>query len=200
MFIDLFPTVLFQKNLEDISDNELQKYVKQVYNEESVAEYDNKGYTTKNQNLLNLPLFSKLKNHILYYSLNYFKELGYTDFDIQIICSWGNIVDTNHKIHKHFHTNSFISGCFYPTINPSPIMFTNPIDDKWTFTDIKDSTPNKHRSWGSFKYFPKAKDMLLFPSWLLHEVIKSNQDGRVTIAFNIIPKGEIGTLSNKIYF
>jgi len=200
MFIDLFPTVLYQENLIDISDEELQQYIKQVYDEESIEEPNNKGTTTINQKLLDLPLFFKLKKHVLYYSHNYFTELGYSDFDIQISCSWANIVNTNHSIQKHYHTNSFLSGCFYPTSNPSPIMFTNPIDDKWIFEDIKNSFPNKHRTWGSFKYVPKVKDILLFPSWLLHEVIESKQDGRITIAFNIIPKGEIGTLANKINF
>ena len=200
MFIDLFPTVIFQKNLIDISNQEINDYVKCVYTEEKVEEYNNKGYTTFNQQLVNLPIFSKLKNNILIYSKLYFKELGYKEFDIQIACSWGNVVDTNHDIQEHYHTNSFLSGCFYPTDNPSPISFNNHIDDKWTFFDVKEHKPNKHRTWGSFKYFPKKKDILLFPSWLRHKVIQSKEDGRVTIAFNVIPKGEFGDLANKIYF
>jgi len=49
-------------------------------------------------------------------------------------------------------------------------------------------------------FLPEPKSIILFPSFLNHKVMpnETNKD-RYSIAFNIIPKGEFGDTTMKLY-
>jgi len=199
MFIDLFPTVVFQKNLQDISNKEINNFTNFILNEQS--NYTPKeGYTTFNQNLLSSPVFNNLNKEILDYVKNYFKELGYINYEFKIICSWGNILSKDDQIHTHFHKNSLISGSYYLTNNNSSIRFFNHLDNEWLFELGNKNNFNTIRSCSYWDFTPVQNMLILFPSWLPHKVLPSNsQENRISIAFNIVPKGEFGVPTGKFY-
>ena len=200
MFIDLFPTTLFKKSLKEISSQELNSYIEFVLNTSKAEPEENPhGFSTLNQNLLTVNIFSKLKEYILINSRIYIESLGYKGFDIQISTSWGNVLSKNQNIPSHYHSNSFISGVFYPQ-DSSPLTFESPTKKEWIFKTEKELDTQNFRTWEDYHFYPKTRDLLLFPSFVYHGVTHNMIDDRVSIAFNIIPKGEFGGFTSKIYF
>ena len=196
-FIDLFPTVIFLKNLNNILDTDINCYKDIICNEILSQEGDN-GSFTSNQKLLNNPSFINLKTQILYFSKKYLNELGHKFQDIQIASSWGNVLKESNQIHNHIHSNAYICGSFYLD-DSSPIVFQNPLFDNWKFFPEFEDNSNNFRKFESFSIFPKSKDIIIFPSWLKHRVSPTSQNQRISIAFNIIPKGEFGGNTSKLY-
>ena len=193
-YINLFPTVISSIILKDISDNEIKKYKEILAKEPWWISNNRNGHSTDNQDILDLPVFLKLKNNILNLSKKYLKNLGFKDHDCKICNSWANLVNSNEEIFGHEHVNSFLSGVFYLSPTNSNIYFKNPIDDQWLFRVQKTSKQiSKPQTWEEYCITPKQNQLLLFPSWLIHKVGKSEIDKRLSIAFNIIPTGLIGT-------
>ena len=199
MFIDLFPTVVFTQNLKLIFIKEINNFINFILNEKS-SYTPKEGYTTFNQNILSSPIFNNLNKEILNYVKDYFKEIGYTKYNFKIICSWGNVLSNNEQIHTHFHKNSLISGSYYLTKNNSSIRFFNHLDNDWLFELGDKSNSSTYRSCNYWDLIPTQNMLVLFPSWLPHQVLPSNsQEDRISIAFNIVPKGEFGVPTGKFY-
>ena len=123
---------------------------------------------------------------------NYVKEILKTELDVYITQSWLNVVEPGGKIKSHWHSNSIISGTFYISTEK---------DDKIAFTDpnrkIKlQYEPNESTYWNSTMcYFPVINNqLLLFPSWLEHEVIPNEKatTNRLSISFNTYARGFFG--------
>ena len=190
-FIDLFPTVVYTEDIKNSYD--ISSYVNFINNTKIIQAHENKsyGYVTENSNVLNENIFSNLKQFILKKGLIYLKELGHIVEDLQISNSWGNILDKEQLIGSHLHTNSYISGVLYLT-NSSSIRFKNPLITKDHFTPSRLSDPNNFRSNIDWVITPTPGLILLFPSWLEHGANPSETDNRISIAFNIIPKGKFG--------
>jgi len=195
--INLFPTVISSSFLKDISKNEIEDYIKFLNKEGWSKDQKNNGYFTENPMVLDDPIFSKLKNNILNLSKEYFKNLGFIDHNFKICNSWGNLINKGEAIPSHIHRNSLISGCFYLSPDNSNIYFETPIEKKWLFSMEKkegnDNNPQKPQTWTQYGMNPKQNQLIFFPSWLTHITDESKVDGRISIAFNIIPKGLVGT-------
>ena len=190
-FINLFPTVLFGQILS-FSSFEIQEFKKFVLNSPSKTGNEGDGSYTLGQTILNNKLFLKLRKEILNYSKIYLDKLNHEYEDIQISNSWANSVGSNESIHSHSHANSYISGVFYFD-NSSDIEFTDPLINQWAFKSSTLSTT-------SVPITPLPNLLLLFPSFLYHRVIPNqNTQTRLSIAFNIIPKGEFGPDTGKLY-
>ena len=112
--------------------------------------------------------------------------------ELKISLSWANICKNSEGLHPHCHPNSWISGIYYVTNNPSPTVFLNPLNPltKQGIL-VQSSTPEfEPKQWGgNFS----AGDMILFPSWLHHYVIPQENYKRVTISFNVMPSGITST-------
>ena len=96
--------------------------------------------------------------------------------------------------HRHRHTNSIISGVFYiATVENDKIYFHDPnilIKDRLEFKIRKYNQYNS-KSW----FFEiDALDLILFPSWLEHNVMHNvNQTtDRISLSFNTFAKGDFG--------
>lgn len=190
-FVDLFPTVICT---EDIKNNhDISSYVNFINNIKIIQAHENKsyGYVTENSNILNESIFSNLKQLIIKKGLLYLEELGHVVEDLQISNSWGNVLDKEQLIGSHLHTNSYISGVLYLT-NSSSIRFKNPLVQKDHFTPARTVNTNNFRSITGFNITPSPGLMVIFPSWLEHGASPSEVDNRISIAFNIIPKGKFG--------
>ncbi len=105
---------------------------------------------------------------------------------------WINVLETGGAQAMHTHANSFISGVIYIThshpsantvfikgIGGTDFVFTNqsPKTKVGQFNGGKWITPQAN-----------AGDMMLFPSYLLHEVPQNRGERRISLSFNAIPE------------
>jgi uncharacterized protein (TIGR02466 family) len=184
--------------LSDITPHDISLYKDLVI---SSPVYENKGgyFTTLEQNFLNDPLFSKLLKNIYHTSKEYLKEVGHKFEDIQISNSWAVISNKNNESPHHNHVNAYLSGVYYLT-DGSPIEFLNPVDKLWNFYPEFNEEADDFRSYRTFQLDPIPNLLLIFPSYLPHKILPSTKDtSRISIAFNIIPKGEFGVDAAKLY-
>ena len=165
-----------------IENHNLGNY-KSYINSQDLYSNGKNGSVTKNQNLLDDLIFTNLKKDILKYSKQYLTQINHNFQDIQISASWANVLNQNEKIFLHNHSNSYISGVIYLNYGAN-IKFIDPIDNLWTFTH--------HPNPVSYEISPEPGLILLFPSFVNHQVETSQENNRVSIAFNIIPKGPFG--------
>lgn len=104
---------------------------------------------------------------------------------------WTNVLDTGGSQSMHSHANSFVSGVVYlsashPSANT--VFVRNPGASEFTFRHNSRTTqvgPFNAGKWATPEIEPG--DMVLFPSYLLHEVPRNQGGQRVTLAFNAIP-------------
>jgi uncharacterized protein (TIGR02466 family) len=104
---------------------------------------------------------------------------------------WVNVLDAGGRQAVHTHANSFISGVVYLTrSHPSAnIVFHKSLGG----SDFIFSNHNKNARIGPFNgskwVMPEisAGDLVLFPSYLLHEVPTNQGEQRISISFNAIP-------------
>ncbi len=104
---------------------------------------------------------------------------------------WSNVLETGGSQSLHAHANSFVSGIVYLTpSHPSAhtVFVRNPGGSEFTFrhnTSTSETGPFNAGKWVTPSIEPG--DMLLFPSYLLHEVPRNQGGRRITLAFNAIP-------------
>jgi uncharacterized protein (TIGR02466 family) len=112
--------------------------------------------------------------------------LGYDvtdlDFSVQIFISEMKLNDFHGS---HTHPNSLLSGVFYLQVpeGSSPIVF----DDPRSFRKFV-SLPKLENStnWERVHFVPEEGLLLIWESWLDHEVPKNNsKNGRITMVFNL---------------
>jgi len=198
-FIDLFPVTIMGERLNDISLHKNQEYQAFLNNPKAyIPTEDGYGMATINQRILDLPLFLDLKPQIINYSKLYLNKLGHEYQDIEICNSWGTRTPNGHKSTVHNHKNSYISGVYYLS-KGSNIRFFSPIAEEWYFLpSIKFKEANPH-TYQSYYITPLPSLLLLFPSYLLHQIEENKGPDRFSISFNIIPKGEFGPNTGKLY-
>jgi uncharacterized protein (TIGR02466 family) len=192
-FIELFPTLLLGGILDKITSEQMNSYKTHLLSIQYIDENQN-GKSSLDQHILDNPLFFNLKNSIFEFSFKYLKKLNHVVEDLQISNSWSNILDKNETIHEHTHANSYISGVFYLD-NSSPIAFKNPTSFYkygWNPEFSSSEDPN------IVLVTPERGLLLIFPSWLKHAVFSSQEDNRMSIAFNILPKGKFGPNTGRI--
>ena len=104
---------------------------------------------------------------------------------------WTNALDTGGAQSMHAHANSFVSGVVY--LSPShpsanTVFVRNPGSNEFTFRHNSRTAqvgPYNAGKWVTPEIEPG--DMVLFPSYLLHEVPRNQGGPRLTLAFNAIP-------------
>lgn len=104
---------------------------------------------------------------------------------------WTNMLETGGSQAMHSHANSFISGVFYltPSHPGSRTVFIRP-PGGFEFNFRHHTRDAAMGPFNAGKYMvPAAEpgDLVLFPSYLYHEVPKNQGEQRITIAFNAIP-------------
>ena len=133
-------------------------------------------------------------------ALNYFVDdvLGIVQ-NFQITTSWVNKTSKSEYIDKHSHPNSIISGVYYvdTTRKCAPIIFSKPhMYPNITFQNIQLAYSGENKNQYNTDYYgvnPIPGDLLMFPSWLEHEVLEQGSEhDRISLAFKSYPKGDIG--------
>jgi uncharacterized protein (TIGR02466 family) len=189
---NLFPTAVgFSKLGRDLTEEELLFIKEQV-------RHPNEGNTTSdNRKILKSVEMTEIREFIEDAMLDYFKSVYAPKFDVTpyITQSWANFTEPGQYHHKHSHSNSIISGVFYPQADRATdkIYFY-----KEGYETIKlpagEYNPYNSESWW---YETGAGDLIIFPSNLPHMVQTKQGDGtRISISFNTFLKGYIGSDEN----
>ncbi len=104
---------------------------------------------------------------------------------------WTNMLENGGSQTLHAHANSFISGVYYLTpSHPSckTVFVRPPGGSDFSFRHHTRTAAMGPYNAGKF-VLPRAEpgDLVLFPSYLYHEVPRNQGEQRLTVAFNAIP-------------
>lgn len=129
---------------------------------------------------------------------HFINEILSMECDYHIYNSWATLTKPSCVSVAHSHTNSWISGVYYPEHNKDfNIIFYNDFH-YFYMTKIK-----KYGIYNSrfFTINPQKNQLLLFFSNLRHQIGKNNSNvDRYSLAFNILPKGDFGVEDSRINF
>ena len=153
-------------------------------------------FISKTQNILEeLPF---LKNEIYKKVKHYIQNVIKLKIDFQFTTSWATKTMPNGFSQKHLHSNSFLSGVYYPIGNKH---FKIKFYKKNNFWFIETSEVNNlNATWYNFNIIENSL-LILFPSHLKHSIEKNlSNETRYSIAFNTLPLGIVGTNDNNINF
>lgn len=190
--VDLFPRTIGVTQLQSIDSKTIASAIKLIDDNVSV-DMDSDGGFTKDQHLLDKPIFAEIKAEILRLGMQLSKAYSHEVEELGICNSWGNVVGKGQQIHYHRHSNSYISGSFYLT-EGSMFSIINGLSNE-LFGIMPKINPDAQsmRSLESLKIEPKPGRIVLFPSGLYHSVLPSQDNfKRYSIAFNLLPLGLVG--------
>lgn len=104
---------------------------------------------------------------------------------------WVNVLETGGHQALHNHANSFISGVIYLTEHhprTGTVFHKQLGGSDYSFVNQNRGVKNGPFNASKWQSPPmKPGDMVLFPSYLLHEVPKNEGGRRITMAFNALP-------------
>ena len=156
---------------------------------------------TVDTHILDVPTLSSLRSFIQDH-INQFASKTISDstaLEFYITQSWINYTRPGQAHHRHYHTNSIISGVFYVSAvrDLDGICFY-----RNTASTIRasDALQNCYTA-NSWRFDAGAGDLILFPSSMTHGVdCNTAPHIRVSLAFNTFVRGELGseTLLNQL--
>ena len=120
------------------------------------------------------------------------------NINYRIFSSW--LTKTKPKLFsdQHKHSNSWLSGVYYPKGNPGfGIKFYHDGMNQF-FTP-----PKKYNIYNSHEWtvIPKDNYLILFFSQLRHQIMPNlSSEDRYSLAFNIMPKGNFGLVDSTVKF
>ena len=193
----IFPTPIYSSKLNRPLSKEELSFIDKTKKDV----YKNKGNTTSNdKNILENKIFKNLKNDLYLNVKDYFDKVICSSNNITpyITQSWLNYTETNEYHHRHAHPNSLVSGVFYINCHEEydRIKFF-----KEKYKSIILDTENWNLYNSETWWLPvKTGDILLFPSSLTHMVeTKQGNNTRISLAFNVFVRGNIGNEKNLTY-
>jgi uncharacterized protein (TIGR02466 family) len=194
--IPLFSNPVFVSKPEGPTQqyHEVLEYCKTL--EYNINEGEN--WASENTDILSDPVFKDIRKLIQDELDVYTKNIMmWNSNEFYITQSWVNANPKNTEHHIHYHLNSVLSGTFYlQTVDNDSISFRT--DSKPTFSFERSS----FNIWNSdtFKVPVTDNAIVIFPSGLFHSVEKHEGDWeRVSIAFNVFFRGELGNRQNLTY-
>jgi uncharacterized protein (TIGR02466 family) len=127
--------------------------------------------------------------------------LGVARDDHYITNMWANVSSNTHRHMLHTHPNCFLSGLLYVQTPPNcgETVFYDPRPGARIF-EPNYLFENQYNS-GTALITPEVGKMIIWPSWLPHGVEAGHASAgseRITIAFNIMLKGQINNKTAKL--
>jgi len=191
----LFTTLVYQKKLAfDLEDLKLEI--------QQIMTADNAGLRWSKQNYRNgytsygswdqmhkmSSTFEKLQKKIDVHVEAYLKKLEYevSIKALQMDTCWVNVMQANTIHTSHIHPHAVISGTFYVDIPPqsSTIKFEDPRLGFFMNAPLP-KTNAKVQNQRFFSIQPQAGEVVLFESWLKHEVpLHTAKKPRISVSFN----------------
>ena len=188
----LFPEPVYTSKL----DRALTKKELKTINEYKKETHKNAGNIASNDNyVLENKTLKNLKKDLHTKVMDYFDKVICTSNSIipHITQSWINYTETNQFHHRHFHSNSYVSGVFYIDAQKEvdSITFYRPGEIQKTIVlSVAQCNQFNSANWGCSI---QTGDVVLFPSSLHHGVQKKKGNNiRISLSFNVFFKGTIG--------
>ena len=189
--VDIFSVpITIEQNFNSCSIDELN-----TVNSFEYIEKSNSNFFTKDYNVLDkLPL---MKEKINLFLDNYEKNvLGFTNNNsLYITNSWCVKTPKGGHHPSHTHPNSILSGVFYIDVgdNEQQIIFEHESQILKKFDFLFEKNKDTPYNTNKFAMVVKNNDMIVFPSWLKHEVLENKTDTtRFVLGFNVFIKGKMG--------
>jgi len=138
----------------------------------------------------NVPAFKTLVKRLDKHAAAFAKALHWDIRGGKPICDslWVNVLPEGGSHTSHIHTNSVISGTYYVAVpqGAGPIVFEDPRHAQMMAAPPrKTNVPAELKSHVSL--LPAAGSILMWESWLRHEVPMNKADGlRISISFNYV--------------
>jgi uncharacterized protein (TIGR02466 family) len=189
----LFSCPVMQRPTDVAEFTDVLEYCKDLKYIENVG----KNFTSEDTDILSNPVFIDIKKIIEDSIDEYTKDLMGWQHEFYITQSWLNVNPPGTTHHEHYHFNSIVSGTFYLKVGqPDFITF---LSGSKLALDLTVDNPN---IWNSHRYDVELKDNMtvLFPSSTLHRVGENRSNyNRVSIAFNVFVKGQLGNKRRLTY-
>jgi uncharacterized protein (TIGR02466 family) len=134
--------------------------------------------------------FKKLVRQLDAHAAKFAKELHWDIRGGKPICDsmWVNVMPEGGSHTSHIHTNSVISGTYYVAVpqGSGPIVFEDPRHAQMMAAPQKLASAQREMK-SHISETPEAGTVLLWESWLRHEVPLNKADGmRISISFNYV--------------
>tara|TARA_B100001996_G_C18628637_1_gene580855 strand:- start:707 stop:1354 length:648 start_codon:yes stop_codon:yes gene_type:complete len=191
--ISAFPSPVIQVYVKEDTSELLE------HDEYTVSTDQMDGYEKPTGNQRVLEKYPKTKEILLNKFTSVAEEVfEYKKRDYSITTSWFTLTNKGEASQLHTHKNSFWS-CVYYYQEEYPegtgnILFNNPNTEKFDFYFSSNDIVKLNNINSLAIYVPPQPNLLLvFPSYLQHQVLKHNNDAsRSSLAFNIVPLGSWG--------
>ena len=137
-----------------------------------------------------IPAFKALEKVLDSHAAKFAKALHWDIRGGKPVCDsmWVNVLPEGGSHTSHIHTNSVISGTYYVCVpqGAGPIVYEDPRHAMMMAAPPKkQNAPREHRT--NVSETPQASSLLLWESWLRHEVPVNRADGlRISISFNYV--------------
>jgi uncharacterized protein (TIGR02466 family) len=196
----LFPTLLYRADLPkpsrlnaDLEDAAISLSEQDVTGQRWCEKHGYPGYTSfasQDELPVRIPAFRQLLKQIDKHAASFAKELHWDIRGGKPICDsiWVNVMPEGGSHTSHIHTNAVISGTYYVAVpqGAGPIVYEDP-----RHALMMAAPPRLAKAPREFKSHisetPKAGTLLLWESWLRHEVPLNKADGlRISISFNYV--------------
>ena len=191
--LKLFPQPLIHYKFEDYKEHnvELEKYIKNLYAKDTeglqrsnIDGWHSPDFSLEEKDTAAYKFFISLKKYLI----DVFKILGWRYDPNKIIMTnmWAIINKKNNFNLPHIHPNCYLSAAYYVKTHDGcgKIKFTNPnLASRQRSPLIENKTDFNQNG---IEVDPKEGDLLFFPAYLTHEVLRNNSDNeRIVISFNI---------------
>jgi uncharacterized protein (TIGR02466 family) len=193
-YINMFPTPVYagieldlRNQILPVAEDYINRHGRPYRNQSSyISTYgvDSARIAQNSDSRLN-PLTTHIKNA----SKKYFEDISIIPPDVSLYYLFNKItLGGEHALHAH--PQSILSGVFYLKIpeNSPPIIFNDPRDHyKYIQYPTKFGNPrDMYKLLPEYVINPTEGMILLWPSWLEHQVPPSNcSEERIAIAFNV---------------
>jgi uncharacterized protein (TIGR02466 family) len=194
----IFPQAIIGLNKIEVDFNKVLKYMENVEFEITDASIGNEYVMYMSKSIKIIENISYLKDEIFNNIKNYLNDIMKLKMNFQFTTSWVTKTPPNAYSQKHSHPNSFLSGVYYPKGNKNFNIKFYKKDNIWSIEKTEDNILNA----SSINFnISQNSSLILFPSDLEHSIEKNlSKENRYSLAFNILPLGEIGYGDSKINF
>jgi len=132
--------------------------------------------------------FATIKSEIINLGQEVLNHLAVEDHLIPELSGLWAVVNGPGSSNKlHTHPFNYLSGVFYLQVpkDSGPLVFWDPRPQSEVLLPPKKPEESMHIS-NRVSWTPKPNDLILFPSWLSHEVEKNNStQERIVLSFNL---------------
>jgi len=192
----LFPQTISISNVNNVDNKKIIKELKKLkwnktdYSKDFKMQGDN--FVSDSFNIL--PKLKGLEEIFMEHLDLHIKNILRYGTGYKIFTCWGTMTEPGASSRLHYHSNSWLSGIYYPVGDPDFKVSFHDSRTEW-FADI----PEKYNTFNeSYKEFTAKEGMLIiFPSSLRHQICPNNSKKiRYSIAFNVMPNGKFNYTSD----